>query len=131
MRDLGAIEETEVCRRETELPYSVIFNDQTLTYSLENRTTGTLTELPLSPLFGVFSEEESVKAVYMTAPYIYYMVSCTERYVDRVGSYNSTSTQVSIVRLHMETWRSSRTVYGTIMITCPLIGTDIISKIRK
>ncbi len=117
MRDLGAIEEPEVCRRETELPYSVIFNDQTLTYSLENRTTGTLTELPLSPLFGVFSEEESVKAVYMTAPYIYYTVSCTERYVDRVCSYNSTSTQVSIVRLHMETRRSSRTVYGTSMIT--------------
>ena len=83
--------------------YRVIYDDQTRTYTLENRTTGALTDLALSPLFGAFSDGESVKAVYMDAPYIYYMASRTEQYVDRVGSYNSTTTQVSIVRLHTET----------------------------
>ena len=84
--------------------YSVIFDDQTRTYSLENRETGALTDLALSPLFGAFSDGESVKAVYMDAPYIYYMASRTEQYVDRVGSYNSTATQVSIVQLDTETF---------------------------
>lgn len=83
--------------------YRVIYDDQTRTYTLENRTTGALTDLALSPLFGAFSDGESVKAVYMDAPYIYYMASRTEQYVDRVGSYNSTATQVSIVRLDTET----------------------------
>ena len=84
--------------------YNVIFDDQTRTYSLENRATGALTDLALSPLFGAFSDGESIKAVYMDAPYIYYMASRTEQYVDRVGSYNSTFTQVSIVQLHTETF---------------------------
>ena len=84
--------------------YSVIYDDQTRTYALENRATGALTDLPLSPLFGAFSDGESVKAVYMDAPYIYYMATRTEQYVDRVGSYNSTATQVSIVRLNTETF---------------------------
>ncbi|MEY8438970.1 hypothetical protein [Anaerotruncus colihominis] len=84
--------------------YSVIFDDQTRTYSLENRATGALTDLALSPLFGVFSDGESIKAVYMDAPYIYYMTSRTDQYVDRVGSYNSTATQVSIVQFHTETF---------------------------
>ena len=84
--------------------YSVIFDDQTRMYSLENRTTGALTDLVLSPLFGVFSDGKSIKAVYMDAPYIYYMTSRTEQYVDRVGSYNSTATQVSIVQLDTETF---------------------------
>ncbi|WP_322200907.1 ABC transporter permease [Acutalibacter intestini] len=84
--------------------YSVIYDDQTRTYALENRATGALTDLALSPLFGAFSDEESVKAVYMDAPYIYYMASRTEQYVDRVGSYNSTATQVSIVQLDTETF---------------------------
>ena len=84
--------------------YSVIFDDQTRTYSLENRETGALTDLALSPLFGAFSDGESIKAVYMDAPYIYYMTSRTEQYVDRVGSYNSTATQVSIVQLDTETF---------------------------
>lgn len=83
--------------------YRVLYDDQTRTYALENRATGALTDLALSPLFGAFSDGESVKAVYMDAPYIYYMASRTEQYVDRVGSYNSTATQVSIVRLHTET----------------------------
>ena len=88
----------------TSETYNVIFDHQTRTYALENRATGTLTDLALSPLFGGFSDEESVKAVYMDAPYIYYMTSRTEQYVDRVGSYNSTFTQVSIVQLNTETF---------------------------
>ncbi|MEY8313027.1 hypothetical protein AALA61_13800 [Oscillospiraceae bacterium 42-9] len=84
--------------------YSVVYDDQTRTYALENRATGALTDLALSPLFGVFSDGESIKAVYMDAPYIYYMTSRTEQYVDRVGSYNSTVTQVSIVQLDTETF---------------------------
>ena len=84
--------------------YSVIYDDQMRTYALENRATGALTDLVLSPLFGAFSDGESVKAVYMDAPDIYYMASRTEQYVDRVGSYNSTATQVSIVQLNTETF---------------------------
>ncbi len=83
--------------------YSVIFDEQMRAYSLKNRATGALTDLAASPLFGVFSDK-SIKAVYMDAPYIYYMTSCTEQNVDRVGSYNSTSTQVSIVQLDTETF---------------------------
>ena len=85
--------------------YSVIYDDRTRAYALENRATGALTDLALSPLFGAFSDGESVKAVYMDAPYIYYMASRTEQYVDRVGSYNSTATQVSIVQLDTETFK--------------------------
>ncbi|MCI9668007.1 MAG: ABC transporter permease, partial [Angelakisella sp.] len=84
--------------------YSVIFDHQTRTYALENRVTGALTDLALSPLFGAFSDGESIQAVYMDAPYIYYMTSRTEQYVDRVGSYNSTATQVSIVQFDTETF---------------------------
>ena len=84
--------------------YSVRCDDQTRTYALENRAAGTLTDLPLSPLFGAFSDGESIKAVYMDAPCIYYMASRTEQYVDRVGSYNSTVTQVSIIQFNMETF---------------------------
>ena len=84
--------------------YRVIFDDQTRTYSLENRATGALTDLVLSPLFGAFSDGESIQAVYVDAAYIYYMTSRTEQYVDRVGSYNSTFTQVSIVQLNTETF---------------------------
>jgi hypothetical protein len=84
--------------------YRVSCDDQTRTYVLENRVTGALTDLALSPLFGSFSDGESIKAVYMDAPYIYYMASRTEQYVDRVGSYNSTATQVSIVQLDTETF---------------------------
>lgn len=83
--------------------YKVIFNNQTRTYSLEDQATGNLMDLALSPLFGAFSDGESIKAVYMDSLYIYYMVSRTEQYVDRVGNYNSTFTQVSIVQLNMET----------------------------
>ncbi len=84
--------------------YSVSYDDQTRRYALENRETGALTDLPLSPLFGAFSDGESVQAVYVDAPYIYYMASRTEQYVDRVGSYNSTATLVSIVQLDTETF---------------------------
>ena len=84
--------------------YNVIFDHQTRTYALENRATGALTDLALSPLFGAFSDGESVQAVYMDDPCIYYMISRTEQYVDRVGSYNSTFTQVSIVQLNTETF---------------------------
>ena len=84
--------------------YNVIFDHQTRRYTLENRATGTLTDLARSPLFGAFSDRESIEAVYMDAPYIYYMALRTEQYVDRVGSYNSTFTQVSIVQLNTETF---------------------------
>lgn len=84
--------------------YKVVFDNQTRTYFLENQATGSLTDLALSPLFGTFSDGESVKAVYMDTPYIYYMTSRTEQYVDRVGNYNSTFTQVSIIQLNTETF---------------------------
>lgn len=83
--------------------YNVVFDNQTRTYSLENQETGSLMDLVRSPLFGAFSDGESIQAVYMDSPYIYYLTSCTQQYVDRVGSYNSTFTQASIVELNMET----------------------------
>ena len=83
--------------------YRVVFDNGTRTYSLENQATGSLMDLALSPLFGAFSDGESVKAVYVDSPYIYYIASRTEQYVDRVGNYNSTFTQVSVVQLNMET----------------------------
>lgn len=81
----------------------VIFDNQTRAYSLEDQVTGRLMDLVLSPIFGAFSDGESIQAVYMDSPYIYYLASRTQQYVDRVGSYNSTFTQVSIVELNMET----------------------------
>ena len=60
-------------------------------------------DLPLSPLFGAFSEGESLQAVYVDAPYVYCLTLRTEQYVDRVGSCSSTFTQASILRLHTET----------------------------
>ena len=84
--------------------YNVIFDQQMQTYYLENRTTGAMMDLNRSPLFRAFSDGESIKAVYMNSPYIYYMTSYTEQYVDRVGTYNSTFTQVSIVQFNMETF---------------------------
>lgn len=84
--------------------YKVVFDHQERTYSLKNQATGALADLAPSPLFGAFSDGESIKAVYMDFPNIYYMASRTEQYVDRVGSYNSTFTQVSIVLLNMETF---------------------------
>jgi len=62
---------------------------------------------------GAFSEGESVQAIYADAAYIYYMTSRTEQYVDRVGSYNSTFTQVSIVQLNTETFEK-QVVFGKI-----------------
>jgi hypothetical protein len=62
---------------------------------------------------GAFSEGESVQAIYVDAAYIYYMTSRTEQYVDRVGSYNSTFTQVSIVQLNTETFEK-QVVFGKI-----------------
>ena len=87
--------------------YKVIFDNQTRTYYLENRENGRLTELALSPLFGAFSDEEYIKAVYMDSSYIYYLASRTEQYVDRVGSYNSTFTQMSVVQLNMDTFEKT------------------------
>ena len=37
-------------------------------------------------------------------PIFTYITFCTEQYIDRVGSYNSTFTQVSIVQLNTETF---------------------------
>lgn len=87
--------------------YRVAFDNQTRTYVLENRENGRLTELALSPLFGAFSDEEYIKAVYMDSPFIYYLASRTEQYVDRVGSYNSTFTQMSVVQLNMDTFEET------------------------
>lgn len=87
--------------------YRVVFDNQTRTYVLENRGNGRLTELALSPLFGAFADEEYIKAVYMDSPYIYYLASRTEQYVDRVGSYNSTFTQISVVQLNMDTFEET------------------------
>ncbi len=55
-------------------------------------------------MFGVFSDEEEIRAFYMCPPYLYYTTSVMESYVNRVGNYNSNITKVSVVELNMNTF---------------------------
>lgn len=83
------------------------------TYDLKNTATGETYPLARSPLFGVFSDEEKICAVYMCPPCLYYTTSVTESYVNRVGSYNSSVTKVSVVELNLDTF-GERTVFEQI-----------------
>ncbi len=50
----------------------------------------------------------------LLAVYVYYMTLRTEQYVDRVGSYNSTFTQASIVQLNTETFEKLFSIYSRV-----------------
>ncbi len=81
---------------------AVTFDDEAQAYTLE-REGATPVAVETSPLFGAFSDEELVKGAYVDGPCVYYLTSRTQQYVDRVGNYNSTFTQFSIVRLNADT----------------------------
>lgn len=84
--------------------YEILWDDVTRNYSLEDSATGETLDLSRSPLFGVFSDAEIIKSYYCSEPYVYYSTSRTKQHVDRVGRYNSSVTQVSIVQLNLETF---------------------------
>ena len=85
--------------------YEVICDQATQSYYLKNNTTGVTLDLVRSPLFGVFSGEDSVKGYYMDYPDLYYTISETESHIKRVGTYNSSFTKVSVVKLNLETFK--------------------------
>ncbi len=80
----------------------VTFDEEARTYVME-RDGAAAMDVEASPLFGAFSDEELVKGVYVAGSCVYYLTSRTQQHVDRVGNYNSTFTQFSIVRLDADT----------------------------
>lgn len=104
--------------------YEVIQDFSTQRYYLRHSSTGTVVELPRSPMFGAFSDSESIISDYCCAPYLYYTTSQTEQVVDRVGSYNSGFTKVSVVELNLETFEE-RVIFEKITDTGrSLLGID-------
>ena len=85
--------------------YEVICDHAEQAYYLKNNSTGVTLDLVRSPLFGVFSGEDSVKGYYMDYPDLYYTISETESHINRVGTYNSSFTKVSVVKLNLETFK--------------------------
>ena len=82
--------------------FAVGLDDETRTYTLEREGAAAMA-VETSPLFGAFSDGESVTGAYVAGSCIYYLTSRTQQYIDRVGNYNSTFTQFSIVRLNADT----------------------------
>ena len=84
--------------------YEIIRDAGDFEYSLKNTSTGETYPLARSPVFGVFSDEEEIRAFYVCPPYLYYTTSVMESYVNRVGNYNSNITKVSVVELNLNTF---------------------------
>ncbi|MDE5908139.1 MAG: DUF5050 domain-containing protein [Lachnospiraceae bacterium] len=84
--------------------YEIIRDAGTFDYCLKNTSTGATYSLVRSPMFGVFSDEEEVRAFYVCPPYLYYTTSVMESYVNRVGNYNSNITKVSVIELNLNTF---------------------------
>ena len=93
--------------------YEIIQDTETFEYYLKNVSTGKTHDLVRSPMFGIFSDEEKVQCYYLCSPYLYYTTSVTERYVNRVGNYNSSVTKVSVVELNLDTFEE-KTVFEQI-----------------
>lgn len=93
--------------------YEVIRDAGTFDYSLKNISTGETYSLARSPMFGVFSDEEEVRAFYVCPPYLYYTTSVMESYVNRVGNYNSDITKVSVIELNRNTFEE-KTIFEQI-----------------
>ena len=93
--------------------YEIIRDAGTFDYYLKNTSTGETYPLACSPMFGVFSDEEEVRAFYVCPPYLYYTTSVMESYVNRVGNYNSNITKVSVIELNLDTFEE-KTIFEQI-----------------
>ena len=93
--------------------YEIIRDAGTFDYYLKNTSTGETYPLARSPMFGVFSDEEEVRAFYVCPPYLYYTTSVMESYVNRVGNYNSNITKVSVIELNLDTFEE-KTIFEQI-----------------
>ena len=93
--------------------YEIIRDEENFENSLKNTSTGETYPLARSPMFGVFSDEEEIRAFYVCPPYLYYTTSVMESYVNRVGNYNSNITKVSVVELNLNTFEE-KTIFEQI-----------------
>ena len=93
--------------------YEIIRDAGNFDYSLKNTSTGETYPLARSPMFGVFSDEEEIRAFYVCPPYLYYTTSVMESYVNRVGNYNSNITKVSVIELNLDTFEE-KTIFEKI-----------------
>ena len=93
--------------------YEIIRDAETFDYYLKNISTKETHPLARSPVFGVFSEEEEIRAFYVCPPYLYYTTSVMESYVNRVGNYNSNITKVSVIELNLDTFEE-KTIFEKI-----------------
>ena len=93
--------------------YEIIQDAGTFEYSLKNTSTGETYPLARSPMFGIFSDEEEVRAFYMCPPYLYYTTSVMESYVNRVGNYNSNISKVSVIEMNLDTFEE-KTIFEKI-----------------
>ena len=93
--------------------YEIIGDTGTFAYSLKKSSTGETYPLVRSPMFGVFSDEERVCAVMSCPPYLYYSTLVMEGHVNRVGSYNSDITKVTVTELNLDTFEE-KTVFEQI-----------------
>lgn len=85
------------------MQYEVIQDMESRDYYLKNLLTGEMTDMVRSPLLGVFSDEEKVQCYCVKSPYLYYTISETNRHIDRIGSFNSSATKVSVIELNLDT----------------------------
>lgn len=84
--------------------YEIIQDTETLQYLLKNNLTGETIDLVRSPMFGVFSDEEKVLCYFVNPTCLYYTTLTTQRHVDRIGNYNSSTTKVSVIKLNLSTF---------------------------
>lgn len=100
----GCSDEGSAFRRDNAgSSYEVIFDPVEQTYSLKNSISGITIDLARSPLLGAFSEETRIMSYYLKSSNLYYTVSETEGYVNRVGNHNSNITKVSVIETDLET----------------------------
>ena len=93
--------------------YEIIRDAETFDYYLRDASTKETYPLARSPVFGVFSEDEEIRACYVCPPYLYYTTSVMESHVNRVGNYNTNMTKVSVVELNLDTFEE-KTIFEQI-----------------
>lgn len=93
--------------------YEIIQDAGIFDYYLKDTSTGETCPLARSPMFGVFSDDEKIHALYVCPPYLYYTTSVMESYVNRVGNYNSNMTKVSVIELNLDTFEE-KTIFEQI-----------------
>ncbi len=93
--------------------YEIIQDAGIFDYYLKDTSTGETCPLARSPMFGIFSDDEKIHALYVCPPYLYYTTSVMESYVNRVGNYNSNMTKVSVIELNLDTFEE-KTVFEQI-----------------